>query len=115
MKRGTAMSAINFDSLKYFEKLKEAGVDEKQAKVQIDIMQEVVTQQSESMLKGVSTKEDIYLLKEEVFAIKSDVLLAKEELRKEMQQMKTSLLKWQLGIGFAIIAIMARGFNWIGF
>ena len=90
------MTAITFDSLKYFEILKDAGVPEPQAKAQIDIMQEVTVKQNEGLLKDVANKGDL----------KNEVSLAKEELRKEILQMKYDILKWMIGLLFAQSALI---------
>ena len=37
------------------------------------------------------------------------------QVRSEMQKVKYDMLKWQLGVGLAIIAVVAKGFGWIGF
>lgn len=36
-------------------------------------------------------------------------------LRTEIEKVKYDLLKWQFAIAFALAAIMAKGFGWIGF
>lgn len=36
-------------------------------------------------------------------------------LQKEIEKSKYALLKWQFAIGLALAAIMAKGFNWLGF
>lgn len=84
------MTATTFDTLGYFEKLKAAGFTEAQARVQVEAMQGVIRKYDENSRKELTTKLD----------------LKEVELR---------LLKWQLGIGLALAAIMAKGFGWLGF
>ncbi|MBQ4568184.1 MAG: hypothetical protein IJA79_08700 [Desulfovibrio sp.] len=91
------MSSLTFDTLGYFEKLKAAGVPDAQAKVQVEAMQDVVRQYDESSRKELATKGDI------------------QDVRLEMKSMEMRLLKWQIGLAVAIIAIMAKGFGWLGF
>jgi len=43
--------------------------------------------------------------------LKADI----EKLRAEVSEVKYSLLKWQIGIGFALVCVMAKGFGWLGF
>ena len=38
-----------------------------------------------------------------------------EKVRGEVEKVKYDLLKWQFAIAFALAAIMAKGFGWIGF
>ncbi len=47
----------------------------------------------------------------------TELRLQKEivQIRSEMQKVKYDMLKWQLGVGLAIIAVVAKGFGWIGF
>ena len=44
-------------------------------------------------------------------ATKGDI----QDVRLEMKSMEMRLLKWQIGLALAIIAIMAKGFGWLGF
>ena len=44
-----------------------------------------------------------------------DVLLEIEKVKADIKATELRLLKWQLGVGLAIAAIMAKGFGWIGF
>ena len=78
-------------------------------------------------------KADIAELWQEIAAIKAELKadiagidarlretelhLQKEivQVRSEMQKVKYDMLKWQLGVGLAIIAVVAKGFGWIGF
>ena len=91
-------------TLDYFEKLKAAGFTEMQAKVQVEAMQGVVKSYDEASRKELATKGDI-----------QDVRLEIEKLKSTIKDAELRLLKWQLGIGLAIIAIMAKGFGWLGF
>ena len=95
------MSSLTFDTLGYFEKLKAAGVPDAQAKVQVEAMQDVVRQYDENSRKELATKGD----------------LRETELRlqTQMEKNKYDLLRWQIGLAVAIIAIMAKGFGWLGF
>ena len=90
-----------FDSLGYFEKLKDAGVPEPQARVQADTFREFTVMQEEKVRQELATK--------------GDVREAELRLQKEIQQTKYDLLKWQIGISVALVAIMAKGFGWLGF
>ena len=98
------MTSTTFDTLDYFEKLKAAGFTEMQAKVQVEAMQGVVKSYDEASRKELATKGDI-----------QDVRLEIEKLKSTIKDAELRLLKWQLGIGLAIIAIMAKGFGWLGF
>ena len=90
-----------FDSLGYFEKLKDAGFTEEQARVQAEAFRAFSELQEEKAGRELATK--------------GDVREAELRLQKEIQQTRYDLLKWQFGIGLALAAIMARGFGWLGF
>lgn len=98
------MTTVTFDTLGYFEKLKAAGVPEAQAKVQVEVMQGVVQSYDEASRKELATRGDIQDVRKEI-----------QDLRLEMKNMEMRLLKWQIGLAVAIIAIMAKGFGWLGF
>lgn len=53
------MTAITFDTLAYFEKLKAAGVPEQQAKVQAEAMAEIIDEK-------LATKKDMLMLEEKL-------------------------------------------------
>lgn len=95
------MTAITFDALGYFEKLKAAGVPEEQAKVQAAALREFSVMQDEKAKQELVTKAD---LRETELSLK-----------KEIREIELRLPKWQFGIAFALAAIMAKGFGWLGF
>ena len=98
------MDGMTFDTLGYFEKLKEAGFTEAQAKVQVEAMQGVIRKYDEATRKELATKGDI-----------QDVRLEIEKVKASIKDTELRLLKWQFGIGLALAAIMAKGFGWLGF
>lgn len=102
------MTTTTFDTLTYATKLEEAGVPRQQAKVQADTMRDFVVAQDESLRKELATKGD---LREIELRLQAEI----EKVRAEVQKTKYDLLKWQLGIGLAIIIVIAKGFGWLGF
>lgn len=109
------MTTTTFDSLGYFEKLKEAGVPEAQARVQAEAMRQQMEAQrvalqtaldryDEASRRELATKGDV-----------QDVRLEIEKVRAEVEKVKYDLLKWQIGGWLALAAIMAKGFGWLGF
>lgn len=61
------MTAITFDTLKFVEKLKAAGVPEGQAKAEAEAL---VTALSEAMDSQLATKSDINRLERELLVVK---------------------------------------------
>lgn len=102
------MTTTTFDSLGYFEKLKEAGVPEAQARVQAEAMREFTSLQEERARQELATKGD---LRETELRLQTEI----EKVRSEIRATELRLLKWQFGIGLALAAIMAKGFGWLGF
>ncbi|MDE5832052.1 MAG: hypothetical protein K2H64_03555 [Desulfovibrio sp.] len=90
-----------FDPLKFYDELKAADVPEKQARAQAEAMRAAFAAYDASRVKELATKGD---LRE-----------AELRLQNQIEQAKSSLLKWQIGIGIVILTIMAKGFGWIGF
>ena len=107
--------SLTFDSLGYFEKLKDAGVPEPQARVQA----EALRQQAETQRVALQSALDRYdEASRRELATKGDIQDVRSEIqdvRIEMKAMEIRLLKWQLGGWVALAAIMAKGFGWLGF
>ncbi|MBF0620954.1 MAG: DUF1640 domain-containing protein [Magnetococcales bacterium] len=74
------MTAITFDTLKYVEALKAAGITEEQAKAQAEALKEVQASQLQEL------------------ATKADVEGVKLELRHEMTTLKVEIIKWMIGL-----------------
>lgn len=100
------MTAITFDTLAYSRTLQDAGMPVEQA----DALARAQKAAIDEMLaaKELATKGDI---REAELRLQAEI----EKVRKETQQVKYDLLKWQIGLAVAIIAIMAKGFGWLGF
>ena len=54
-------------------------------------------------------------LKVDIERVRSDLKADIEKIRADVEKNKFDLLKWQIGIGIALVAIMAKGFGWLGF
>ena len=89
------MSAITFDTLAYSRNLQDAGMPREQADA-------LAYAQKKAFDEMITAKE---------LATKGDI----QDVRLEMKAMELRLLKWQIGLAITIIAIMARGFGWLGF
>ena len=119
-------TTVNFDSLKYFEMFLQAGATEQYAKAHVNIMQEIVTQQNESILKDLATKQNLADLRQELKQdisdlrqeLKQDISDLRQELkqdisdvRKEIAETKHETIKWFIGVALAqtalIVGIMA--------
>ena len=83
MVKEPSMTAVTFDTLGYFEKLKAAGVPEAQAKAQADTLRELIDAQ----------------------------LVTKNHLDIRLAELKNDLLRWMTGIAIGqttfIVAVLA--------
>ena len=102
------MTVTAFDALEYFEKLKTAGMPEELAKIQAETMRRQADAQSAALKRALDKYDDA---SRRELATKGDI----QDVRLEMKSMEMRLLKWQIGLALAIIAIMAKGFGWLGF
>ncbi len=102
------MTVTAFDALEYFERLKAAGMPEELAKVQAETMRRQADAQSAALQRALDRYDEA---SRRELATKGDI----QDVRLEMKSMEMRLLKWQIGLALAIIAIMAKGFGWLGF
>jgi len=84
---------IRFDTLKYFEILKEAGIPEDQCRAQIEVL-EIALESSD-----IATKTDI-------LELKTDISELKTEFKTNTLLLKVELIMWMFGMGFSIVGIM---------
>lgn len=80
------MATITFDTLKFVERLKAAGVPDAQAKAEAEALADAL---SESTSNTLATKQDII------------------DLRMELRELKVDLIKWMTGALIAQAAVIA--------
>ena len=73
--------AVCFNTLIYANKLKESGVDSKQAEVQAELLSEIFEER-------LVTKEDIGILKSEV---KSDISTLRSEVKSDISALRSEV------------------------
>ncbi len=95
---------MTFDTLDYFEKIKNAGFTEEQAKVQVEAMQGVVRSYDEARRKELAAKGDIQDLRLEMKSMEM-------RLSEKIEANKHEILKWMVGTMVAqtalIVAVIA--------
>jgi hypothetical protein len=89
------MATVTFDTLKFANRLKAAGVPEKQAEAEAEVLAEVLA----VSLKELATKGDLKLLE-------ASLRQQMAEMRQQMAEMKTDLIKWVVGIALAQISLL---------
>ena len=82
------MTTMTFDTLAYSKKLRDAGIDEKQADAQALALASVLKETSGDVAK----KQDIHSLKQDIQLLKQDF------------QAQFNLLKWMVGFNMALTA-----------
>ena len=90
------MSTLTFDTLRYTERLRAAGVPEQQAKAEAEALRDVLAEAMDSSL-----------------ATKADLMEVKAELRLEMAGIRGELstIKWMMGVLIAVaVANFAKQF-----
>ena len=90
------MSTLTFDTLRYAERLRTAGVPEQQAKAEAEALRDVLAEAMDSSL-----------------ATKADLMEVKAELRLEMAGIRGELstIKWMMGVLIAVaLANFAKQF-----
>lgn len=99
------MASITFDTLKFVEKLKAAGVPEAQAKAEAEALQGVF---AETMDAQLATKADVVRLERRM-----DGIEAKIEARFERIDGKLTLVQWMLALVVAaeVVPLMAKLFQ----
>ena len=86
------MATVTFDTLKFVEKLRAAGVPEPQAKAQAEVL---VSALSEAMEVQLATKQDIRDVRSDITRVERDLLV----------------LKWMMGMMIGgITALVLKAF-----
>lgn len=93
------MTDTTFDALAYFEKLKNAGVPEEQAKIQANAFRDFSTIQEENARKELATK--------------MDVLHAEMRLGEKIENNRHEMLKWLIGLIIAQSAMLIAVFGFM--
>ena len=90
------MSTLTFDTLRYTERLRAAGVPEQQAKAEAEALRDVL---AEAMDSSLATKADL-------MDVKADLRLEMAGIRGEL-----STIKWMMGVLIAVaVANFAKQF-----
>ncbi|SMP72721.1 coiled-coil domain-containing protein [Noviherbaspirillum suwonense] len=119
---------IQFDTLRYVEKLRSAGMPEAHAKASAEALSTALEQSTSttlatkediSELKGMinelrlSTKEEINGVKNDVSTLRSDLTAVKSEMRAEFVHVRSDLkvMQWMTGtIVVGVVSLVARSF-----
>ena len=135
------MSAtIIFDSQDYARRLEQAGFTPQQAEILKEhgehlraALQPLLRFYEETAHRDLATKGDVMDTRLEIERVRAevekvrtetekvradlkvDIEKVRAELKTDIAKVKYNLLKWQIGIGLGLVAVMAKGFGWLGF
>ena len=88
------MITITFDTHQFVRKLRDAGISEAQAEVITEVMRDAVAS------ADVATKSDVE-------SIRKDMEILRAELKKDIAETKSELVRWVVGAGFLQTALIA--------
>ena len=101
----SAATFNRFDPIEYAKQLRSVGVSQEQADIQAQTIERVIVdvlQQSKQESKELFNSKEL--------ATKGDILRLEKEIeivRKEIAEVKNSLIKWVLGTGFIAVATLS--------
>ena len=109
------MTAIPFDTLKMMERLEKAGVPAEQARVQTDLLAEVICAEDRSISERFSSKQDVtselVRMNFELTAFRQEIKADVSNLRREMQvqnaDTKSDITRWVVSVGIFQSALLA--------
>lgn len=99
------MSTLSIDTYSLITALKDTGIPEQQAKAQIDAITQIVDAAREQIehdhrLDDVATKRDIRELE-------LKIELAKSELKRDIAETKSELIRWVVAVGVLQMTVLA--------
>ncbi len=96
-------TAIQFDTLRFVEKLKSAGMPEAQAKAGAEALATALGESASGLL---ATKADITSIKIETAGVKSELKLEMADVKSELK-----LMKWMVvTIVAGVVSLIAKAF-----
>ena len=92
------MATLTFDKLAYVDRLKAAGMGEREARALAEGLDQALREE-------VATKSDIAAVKTDLAAVKSelaaDIAAVRAELKGDIAAVKHDMLRWMVGMAFA--------------
>ena len=119
-----AFTAEQFDALvEVLEKREDKSAtkeDLRETELRLQVELEKVRGETEKIRAEMKETEarltvEIEKIRGETEKVRGEVKETEARLRTEIEKAKYDLLRWQFAIAFALAAIMATGFGWIGF
>jgi len=114
------VATLTFDKLAYVDRLKAAGMGEREARVLAEGLDQALREEvaTKTDLAAVKTElaADIAAVKTDIAAVKTDLVAVKHELQVEiqtvkhgfqveLQTVKHDMLRWMVGVAFAQVGL----------
>ncbi len=114
------MATLTFDKLAYVDRLKAAGMGEREARALAEGLDQALREEvaTKTDLAAVKTElaADIAAVKTDIAAVKTDLVAVKHELQVEiqtvkhgfqveLQTVKHDMLRWMVGVAFAQVGL----------
>ena len=96
------MATLTFDKLAYVDRLKAAGVGEREARALVEGLDQALREE-------VATKTDLAAVKTElaadITAVKTELVAVRTELKADIAAVKHDMLRWMVGVAFAQVGL----------
>lgn len=107
--------AVTFDTLKYMERLEHVGVPSEQARVQVEALAEVLSDEVCRIADQYATKKDfaqeVSGLRQEVggsrLELKAEINALRLDTKASIAEAKADLIRWVVGVGILQMALIA--------
>ncbi|MBK4738925.1 coiled-coil domain-containing protein [Noviherbaspirillum pedocola] len=107
--------AIQFDTLRYVEKLRSAGMPDAHAKASAEALSAALKESLST--SSVATKDDISAVRNDLSTLRNDVNLFRAEMKAELRteigsvRADMKLMQWMLGtIVVGVVSLIAKSF-----
>lgn len=96
------MATLTFDKLAYVDRLKAAGMGEREARALADGLDQALREEVATRTDLAAVRTD---LAADIAAVRTDLAAVKHELQVEIQTVKHDMLRWMVGVAFAQVGL----------
>lgn len=93
---------LTFDKLAYVDRLKAAGMGEREARALADGLDQALREEVATRTDLAAVRTD---LAADIAAVRTDLAAVKHELQVEIQTVKHDMLRWMVGVAFAQVGL----------
>lgn len=104
---------LTFDKLAYVDRLKAAGMGEREARALADGLDQALREEVATRTDLAAVRTDLAAdiaavrtdLTADIAAVRTDLAAVKHELQVEIQTVKHDMLRWMVGVAFAQVGL----------